>query len=291
MKATAGQAKAAHAVRHHRLQGRAPGRNPLRPQGACVFQCAALAQVNGGGMRVAQRIAPMAQRQRQHSHGVVFKVHVAHHAIGAAHQVAGKGLAQARALAVHLGQRVQPLLPQRQHGGRVARLHGVVDLVAQRMGFLTHVAQVAHGKTIRQRGQHHGHVDAACSQVAQALHFGGNGRGAAGVGHGAQGVQPQQGGQNGHGAVAARAVGRASALDPDLFVAQHMGHHVVGLGGQLLLQKGGVVRGGGVGGGGCVHRPIHTAASPATAAAVPTAAACTSSTWWGMEGSSAGSLA
>ena len=119
-------------------------------------QRAAGVQVQRGGVRIAQRIAHMAHRQRQHGGGVVLKVDAGHFAIGAAHQVARKGLAQARALAVHLGQRVQPLLPQRQNGGRVTRLHGMVDLVAQRMNLFPRVAQVAHGKTMGQGGQHHG---------------------------------------------------------------------------------------------------------------------------------------
>ena len=64
----------------------------------------------------------MAYRQRQHGGGVVFKVDAGHFAIGAAHQVARKGLAQAGAGGMKAGDDVQPVLPGRQQ--RASALRG-----------------------------------------------------------------------------------------------------------------------------------------------------------------------
>lgn len=82
-------------------------------------------------MRVAQGVAHMAQRQWQHGGRVVLKVDADHRAARVAHHVARKCLAQAGALVVHMGQRVQPLLPQREPGGGVVCTQGPLDGVAQ----------------------------------------------------------------------------------------------------------------------------------------------------------------
>ena len=208
-------------------------------------------------MRVAQCIAPVAQRQRQHGHGVVFKVHVAHHAIGAAHQVAGEGLAQARALVVHQLNGTQPLHPQAQHG-LGASGHGCFNLGAQRGRLLGRAAQVAHQKAVVLCRQHRGHAQAACGQVAQALHLGGNGDVAAQVGHRLQHGQAKQQRQRAQHAVARHAVRRVGSFHPHLLIAQAVARGIELLGLQLAGEEGGVVhRRGGPLQGLCNHGQIH----------------------------------
>jgi hypothetical protein len=116
---------AGHAVAQGLLGGGSQRLHPGLPLGAGGGQGVGSVQDPGRGMGKAQRIPRMAQRQRQGGGGVVFKVDVADHAIRAAHQVAGKGLAQAGAGPVD-GERLQPV-PARWRCHR----HGLFHLVAQ----------------------------------------------------------------------------------------------------------------------------------------------------------------
>ena len=98
---------------------------PVRPDCPRFGQCPGLAQIQRCGVHVAQRIACLAQRQRQAGQGVVFEVDEAQHTVGATHQVAGKGLAQASAARMHGLQRGQPFLPPGQYGLRACGAGGL----------------------------------------------------------------------------------------------------------------------------------------------------------------------
>ena len=166
-------------------------------------------------MGVTHQVAHLALQQRQRGLGVVLEVHIPHHPVWAAHQVACKGLAQAGAGIVHQAHRVQPLLPQRQHlRGLVAG--GVIQLVGQRFGGRAWRAQVAQQQGVVLYRQHGGHPQAAGVQRSQAAGFGADGDAAAGVGHRAQGFKPHQAG---HGTQQGGAPGpqtRPRLLQPDL---------------------------------------------------------------------------
>ncbi len=174
--------------------------------------------------------------------GVVFKVDIANHPVGAAHQIAGKGLAERGACFVNFANRLQALLPVRQHGVGTPD-DGLFHLVAQAGRALAGRAQVAHHKAIFGHRQHLGCAQAARGKVLQAPHLGGNGHLAPGVGYGTEHGHLERFGQCAEHAITPAGVECPGALDPQGFASLVVAHHAVRLAQRMGVEEGGVVNG------------------------------------------------
>ena len=112
---------------------------------------------------------------------------------------------------MHLRQGLQATLPQRQGGRRSSRLF---QRMAQALHGLACLAQITHDKGLLTDRHHGGHAQAAGRQGLQALHLGGNGLHAAGIGHGLQRRHLQPVGDPRQGAIAPCRVGGPGAFQP-----------------------------------------------------------------------------
>ena len=83
----------------------------LPPDDGSLIEQAVFLQPHGCGLQIAEIIAALAALKRHVSAGIVFKVDKADLAVVAHDDVAGKGLAQVLAAAVHLREGGEALLP------------------------------------------------------------------------------------------------------------------------------------------------------------------------------------
>ena len=154
------------------------------PEADGGVEVAALFEDDGGGLQVAEVVAAFAGGEGQVLSGVFFKVDEAGGAVGAGDDVAREGFAQVLPAFMHGADGSEALLP----AGEVVGF--VFDALQQGV-----FAEVGEHDAVRRAREQMRHADAVRFQGLQALGLGRDDGAAAGVGHGFERIEVENGGE------------------------------------------------------------------------------------------------
>ena len=154
------------------------------PQTDGGIKVAALFEDDGGGLQVAEVVAAFAGGKGHVLPGVFFEINESRTAVGAGDDVAREGLAQVLPMFMHGADGIKALLP----AGEVVSF--VLNALEQ--GVFTEVGKHDAVRAAREQVRH---MDAVRFQDLQALGLGRDDGAAAGVGHGFERIEVENGGE------------------------------------------------------------------------------------------------